>query len=72
MILLKYKSPYTEAVKVDSPEKKGIPPTYLHCLKHHLGQKGRSNINDRDRRLLQYIRSLQEIKRRPGKNPFNP
>lgn len=43
-----------------------IPPTFLHSLKYHLAKKGRSNVNERDKKLMQYIRSLQEMRRKPG------
>ncbi|MCL6610947.1 MAG: hypothetical protein K6T66_05325 [Peptococcaceae bacterium] len=43
-----------------------IPPTYLQSLRHHLEKRGRSNVNERDKRLLQYIRVLQELKRKQG------
>lgn len=43
-----------------------IPPTYLHNMKYHLDKNGRSNVKDRDRRLLQYIRSLQELRQKSG------
>jgi len=43
-----------------------IPPTYLHNMKYQLDKNGRTNVNERDRRLLQYIRSLQELKQKSG------
>jgi len=47
-------------------DKSYIPPTYLHNMKYHLNKNGRSNVSDRDKRLLQYIRSLQEFKQKSG------
>lgn len=47
-------------------DKDYIPPTYLHNMKYHLDKNGRSNVNERDRRLLLYIRSLQELKQKSG------
>ncbi|MFZ5652144.1 MAG: hypothetical protein ACOY4I_15020 [Bacillota bacterium] len=43
-----------------------IPPTYLHNMRYHLNKLGRQNVNERDRRLVQYIRSLQELKQKSG------
>ncbi len=43
-----------------------IPPTYLHNLKYQLTKKGRANINERDKRLLQYIRTIQESRCKTG------
>ncbi len=50
----------------DPSDGKYIPPTYLHCLKRHLNTRSRGNVNERDKRLLKYIRHLQEWKRRRG------
>lgn len=36
-----------------------VPPTYLSNLRHQLRKHGRVNIQDRDKRLLHYIRELQ-------------
>lgn len=43
-----------------------IPPTYLHNMRYHLNKSGRQNVNERDRRLVRYIRSLQELKQKSG------
>lgn len=43
-----------------------IPPTYLHNMRFHLNKITRQNISERDRRLVQYIRSLQELKQKSG------
>ena len=61
-----YPTTWREAVtlKRGPDDDSQIPPTYLHCLKNNLEKKGRGNINERDRRLVQYIRLLQESKRR--------
>ncbi|MFZ5634141.1 MAG: hypothetical protein ACOY40_14960 [Bacillota bacterium] len=45
---------------------KYIPPTYMHNLKHQLVKKGRADVNERDKRLLRYIRSLQESRQKSG------
>lgn len=37
-----------------------IPPTYLHCFKYHLSRTGRGDVKERDKKLLHYIRCLQQ------------
>lgn len=44
--------------------KEYIPPTYMLQLKHQLKKHDRGDIQDRDRRLLRYVRELQMAKRR--------
>lgn len=51
---------------IKPPDNNRIPPTYLDCLRRNLAPKGRSNVNERDRRILQYIRTLQEERRQFG------
>jgi hypothetical protein len=43
-----------------------LPPTHLHCFKHHLSLTGRDNITERDKKLLKYIRCLQESRSNAG------
>lgn len=37
-----------------------MPPTYLHCFKYHLSRTGRGDVKERDKKMLQYIRCLQQ------------
>ncbi|MFZ5646758.1 MAG: hypothetical protein ACOY30_03960 [Bacillota bacterium] len=47
-------------------DKTYIPPTYLHNMRYHLGKIERKNVSERDKRLIQYIRSLQELRQKSG------
>lgn|GEM_PF-3340922 len=43
-----------------------LPPTYLHCFKYHLSRTERVDIKERDRKMLHYIRCLQQSRSKAG------